>query len=52
MQVLKGFIFGHVNDLLVKITAALRAQGANVPCAKVGNGSKARLWLDCRDETQ
>jgi hypothetical protein len=52
MHVLKGFILGHVNDLLVKITATLRGAVANVPCAKVGNGNKARLWLDCRDETQ
>ena len=52
MHVLKGFILGHVNDLLVKITVALRVQGANVPCAKAGNGNKARLWLDCGDETQ
>jgi hypothetical protein len=52
MHVLKGFILGHVNDLLMKIAAALRGQGSNVPCAKVGNGNKTRLWLDCGDETQ
>ena len=39
MHVLKGLILGHVHDLLVKITAALRGADANVPYVKVGNGT-------------